>query len=190
MRIDAANTGARYADHKTRMPASTDTPADPFPVAATPALSTGRQTAAQEVSPSRSISSAQASAALLRLNTVDGKAPEEAETAAGWDWKSTGVDGVQAATGPDGRAWTRIDIGKTLTEHDKSVLGWPSDDENRAMLAAIVASNRADGTLTGPLDHDHVLGNRQKGVAGLVDQLPSGFIEKARGALQYLLDRL
>lgn len=92
-------------------------------------------------------------------------------------WEPTKVEGVGRSTGPDGVKWTYIDIDKILTPQDKSILGWPfATDDPNAQLAAMIASDRADGTLTGPLTQDQILGNKEKGIVGLVDRLPAELI--------------
>ncbi len=84
-------------------------------------------------------------------------------------------------TAPDGTVWTQYDIGKILTDHDKLVLGWPvsPDQTERAVMAGMVAMDRADGTLTGAISTDYILGSKAKGIIGLIERWPAGVVSGA-----------
>ncbi|WP_421361785.1 hypothetical protein [Agrobacterium rosae] len=90
-------------------------------------------------------------------------------------------EGVTMYTAPDGTVWTQYDIGKILTDHDKLVLGWPvsPDQTERAVMAGMVAMDRADGTLTGAISTDYILGSKAKGIIGLIERWPAGVVSGA-----------
>jgi hypothetical protein len=102
-------------------------------------------------------------------------------------WVSVAI-GVDTATGVDGTKWTRMDVGKILTDADKQVLGWPSDDPVMGMLGCIVASDRFDGTIKGPITRDYILGNKAKSIVGLGERLPNDYMNSDR--VNAMLDRL
>ncbi|MDR3750735.1 MAG: hypothetical protein P4K94_04535 [Terracidiphilus sp.] len=88
------------------------------------------------------------------------------------DW-TTIATGVSTATGPDGTKWMKIDESQVLTADDKRITGWTSGSSTMDVAASLVAQDRADGTLTGPITADYVLGNKAKGIAGLADRGPA-----------------
>ncbi|BAV63098.1 hypothetical protein [Sphingobium cloacae] len=95
---------------------------------------------------------------------------------------------VRTFTTEKGTVWTITDIAASLTDSDKRILGWPSTDPATGMLAAMVAQDRNDGFLNGPMTNDYIVGNPAKGIPGLVDRQPSAVMTQERVAA--LLDRL
>jgi len=92
-----------------------------------------------------------------------------------------------SVTAPDGPVWTVTDIGASLTDSDKAFFEWPSQDEAIMAIAGYVAMDRNDGTLEGQLTQDHLFGNSQKGIFGLIDRFPVG--ELAQNSITSLLHR-
>jgi len=87
---------------------------------------------------------------------------------------------VQTVTAKDGTVWTVTNIAASLTDDDKRVLGWPTTDPATGMLAAMVAQDRNQGVLSGPMTTDYIMGNRAKGIAGLVNREPDSVMTPAR----------
>ncbi|WNU98963.1 hypothetical protein RS584_14670 [Enterobacter sp. DTU_2021_1002640_1_SI_PRY_ASU_LCPMC_013] len=79
---------------------------------------------------------------------------------------------------PCGHEFTSYKVEDNLTESDKTylkTLGWPTDEFSGVnMLASMIASDRVDGYLTGPVTKDYLLGNENKGVSGLVGRWQEG----------------
>lgn len=80
----------------------------------------------------------------------------------------------------DGTVWTRIDTAAALSADDKHILAWPSDDPAANMLAAMVASDRSDGSLKGLITTDYIIGNRARNIAGLTDRQPADVLTHDR----------
>ncbi|MEI7412330.1 hypothetical protein [Pectobacterium aroidearum] len=76
---------------------------------------------------------------------------------------------------PSGQAYTFFNVEDYLTSSDKAYLkslGWPttgSSDLN--FLASNIAQDRVDGALKGPLTKEYLFGDREKGLAGLVERM-------------------
>jgi len=93
---------------------------------------------------------------------------------------------VQSITAKDGTVWTVTDIGASLTDDDKRILGWPTTDPATGMLAAMIAQDRNQGILNGPITADDIVGNPARGIAGFADRQP----DLASGRIDAMLDRL
>ncbi|WNU99028.1 hypothetical protein RS584_15065 [Enterobacter sp. DTU_2021_1002640_1_SI_PRY_ASU_LCPMC_013] len=76
---------------------------------------------------------------------------------------------------PSGQEYTSFNVADNLTESDKTYLkslGWPTATASGVNeLANWIAFDRVDGSLTGPVTKDYLLGDKSKGIAGLVDRL-------------------
>lgn len=76
---------------------------------------------------------------------------------------------------PSGQEYTSFNVEDNLTESDKiylKSLGWPTATASAVNeLANWIAFDRVDGSLTGPVTKDYLLGDKSKGIAGLVDRL-------------------
>lgn len=95
---------------------------------------------------------------------------------------ATQVDGVTTITAPDGTVWTRYEVDKLLSPHDKIVLGYPvsPDDHVAGFIVGMVVSDRADGSLKGAINADYILGNKEKGIAGIADRFLPGYVTPGR----------
>lgn len=76
---------------------------------------------------------------------------------------------------PSGQEYTSFNVEDNLTESDKTYLkslGWPTAEYSKVnYLASWIASDLVDGYLTGPVTKEYLLGDKSKGIAGLVDRL-------------------
>lgn len=88
-----------------------------------------------------------------------------------WNW-TTISPGVSTAVGPDGTKWMRIDESQVLTPDDKRITGWVSGSSTMNIAASLVAQDRADGSLMGPITKDYLLGNAAKGIVGIGQRGP------------------
>lgn len=60
----------------------------------------------------------------------------------------------------------------TLTDDDKRIIGFPSNDPSVSMLAWAIAQARQSGTLKGPLTEEALTGGTDKYPVGIFDALP------------------
>ncbi len=100
-------------------------------------------------------------------------------------WTAT-APGVSTATGADDTKWTYTDLDQALTADDKNITGWSSETPSFNQAAELVAEDRADGTLTGPITKDYLLGNADKQIVGLIQRGPG----ISRQAMNEMVSRL
>jgi hypothetical protein len=93
-----------------------------------------------------------------------------------------------SVTAPDGTVWTITDIEASLTAKDKALFGWPSEDQSMMTIAAYVAMDRNEGSLSGDLTKDYLFGNPKKDIFGLIERFPLG--ELSQNSISLLLNRL
>jgi hypothetical protein len=140
------------------------------------------QTVTSEASSTAESTSASSSASTSRQAS---SSPQDS----GWNW-TTVASGVSTATGPDGTKWTKYNLNEALTSSDKQILGWSDGDNNPITdtLAGLVAQDRYEGTLTGPITQDYIFGNQAKGIVGLAQRGPE--TKQATDLIDGMLDRL
>ena len=88
---------------------------------------------------------------------------------------STGLS-QSTVVATDGAKLTVINVAAILTPEDKAVLGWPSQNAYVNAAAVMVALDRQEGLLTGPLTKDYISGNAAKYIPGLAERFPAGMI--------------
>jgi len=68
-----------------------------------------------------------------------------------------------------------VEMDKVLTPEDKKLLGWPlPDDADIAsqQIALLIAFDRADGDLEGPITQEYLIGDKGKGTSGMLKRGP------------------
>ncbi|AOR64100.1 hypothetical protein KU73_12050 [Pectobacterium wasabiae] len=91
---------------------------------------------------------------------------------------------------PSGQEYTFFNVEDNLTGSDKAYLkslGWPTSEYSDVnVLASNIAQDRVDGTLKGSMTKEYLFGDREKGLAGLVERM-QGMESDFRGLCTTLL---